>query len=68
MNRNATAFAGIAAIGVGALLLAGCAATPDGGEEPSGEQLPLVGYEDVAYDDLADGGTLSLAVDEQPDR
>jgi peptide/nickel transport system substrate-binding protein len=67
MNRNATAFAGIAAIGVGALLLAGCAATPEGGgDTPSTEQLPLVGYEDVAYDDLADGGNLSLAVTSSP--
>ena len=66
MNRNATAFAGIAAIGVGALLLAGCAATPEGGDAPSTEQLPLVGYEDVAYGDLADGGTLSMAVTSSP--
>jgi len=66
MNRNATAFAGIAAIGVGVLLLAGCAGTPDGGEEPSTEQLPLVGYEEVAYDDLADGGTVSIAVGSTP--
>jgi peptide/nickel transport system substrate-binding protein len=66
MNRNATAFAGVAAIGVGALLLAGCAGTGTGGEEPSTEQLPLVGYEDVAYDDLADGGNLSLAVLSSP--
>jgi peptide/nickel transport system substrate-binding protein len=67
MNRNATAFTGITVIGVGALLLAGCAGTPEGGgDAPSTEQLPLVGYEDVAYDDLADGGTLSLAQTSSP--
>lgn len=68
MNRNATAFAGIAAVGVGVLLLAGCAGTPEGGggNTPSDEQLPLVGYEDVAYDALADGGSLSMGVTSSP--
>ncbi|GAA2011962.1 ABC transporter family substrate-binding protein [Microbacterium ulmi] len=68
MIRKNTALAGLAAIGVGALLLAGCASTPNtsSSESPTQEQLPLVGYEQVAASDLADGGELNLAVTSTP--
>lgn len=68
-------FAGLAILSVGALALAGCAAGDSGGgntstggasSAPTVEALPLVGYDAVAYDDLADGGTLNLSVNSSP--
>lgn len=74
MNRKTTAVSGLALLGVGALLLSACAGGGDTGTgttDPTTDpgdvsSLPLVGFEDVAYDDLADGGTLNLSVTSTP--
>jgi peptide/nickel transport system substrate-binding protein len=61
MIRKSTALAGITVFGVGVVLLAGCSTpTPAASSAPSAS-LPLVGYEDVAYDDVAQGGTLNIS-------
>ncbi|BDZ46162.1 ABC transporter family substrate-binding protein [Naasia aerilata] len=61
MIRKSTALAGIAVFGVGVALLAGCSTpTPSKSSAPAAE-LPLVGYKDVAYDDVTQGGTLNIA-------
>lgn len=61
MNRKSAALAGISVLGAGAMLLAGCSTpTPQASTTP-GAELPLVGYEEVAYDDVAQGGTLNIA-------
>lgn len=67
MNRK-TAVAGLAVLGVGALVLSACAG---GSGSPSASpteapQLPLIGYERTDPADLVDGGTLNLAVSSDP--
>ena len=66
-----TALAGLAGLAVGVLALSACAGgtaspTESSSSAPSPESLPLVGYEDVAYGDLVDGGVLNLAVSSSP--
>lgn len=68
-----TALAGLAGLGVGVLALSACAGgttSPSSGSTSSSsaspESLPLVGYEEVAYGDLVDGGTLNLSVNSSP--
>ncbi|MCU1570145.1 MAG: uncharacterized protein JWR33_886 [Naasia sp.] len=62
MIRKSTALAGIAMFGVGAVLLAGCSTpTPAASSSAPAASLPLVGYTDVAYADVAQGGTLNIS-------
>jgi peptide/nickel transport system substrate-binding protein len=61
MNRKPTAIAAAAVLGVGALLLAGCAPTNPTKSAPA-VQLPTVGWKPVPYSSVKDGGTLNLAV------
>lgn len=71
MNRK-TALAGIAVLGAGVLALSACTGDTgdnggtggNGGDESV--ELPLVGYTEVAYDDVADGGNLNLSVNSTP--
>jgi len=68
MIRKTTGLAGLAMLGVGALLLSGCAGagTPEPTTSTEAPQLPLVGYEAVAHDDLVQGGTLNIGVTSSP--
>lgn len=58
-----TALAGIAVLGVGAVLLTGCTTpTPEASPTSSAPaSLPLAGYSEVAYDEVTQGGTLNIA-------
>lgn len=61
MIRKSTALAGIAVLGLGAMLLAGCTTPTPEATTSTTEGLPLAGYKDVAYDDVSQGGTLNIA-------
>ncbi len=61
MNRKPTALAAVVVMGVGALLLAGCAPTNTTKATPTA-QLPTVGWKNVPYANVQSGGTLNLAV------
>ena len=61
MNRKPTAIAAIAVLGIGGLLLAGCAPVKNTTVTPAA-QLPLAGWKTIAASDVKDGGTLNLAV------
>jgi peptide/nickel transport system substrate-binding protein len=61
MNRKPTAIAAIAVLGIGGLLLAGCAPVNPAKSTPAA-QLPTVGWKSIAASDVKDGGTLNLAV------
>jgi peptide/nickel transport system substrate-binding protein len=61
MKRKSTAIATAAVLGIGALVLAGCAPLTKASSTPAPE-LPTVGWKTVGYSDLKQGGTLNLAV------
>ncbi len=61
MNRKPTAIAAVAVLGLGGLLLAGCAPLNTTKATPQAE-LPTVGWKTVAASDVTQGGTLNLAV------
>jgi peptide/nickel transport system substrate-binding protein len=60
MKRKSTAIATAAVLGIGAMVLAGCAPLNKASSTPA-PQLPTVGWKSVAYSDLKQGGTLNLA-------
>ncbi len=67
--RSAKALGALATIGVAALIVSGCAAGNTAG--PSGsasnsEALPSVDWDSATADEIADGGTLNLAIDALP--
>jgi peptide/nickel transport system substrate-binding protein len=63
MKRKTTALAASAVLGIGALLLAGCAPLNPkaSATATAAPELPVVGWKTVQYSDLAQGGTLNLA-------
>jgi peptide/nickel transport system substrate-binding protein len=61
MNRKPTAIAAVAVLGIGGLLLAGCAPVNTTKATPTA-QLPLVGWKNVPASSVTQGGTLNLAV------
>lgn len=61
MKRKTTALAAVAVLGVGGLLLAGCAPVNNPKATPAA-QLPTVGWKQIPYGQVQQGGTLNLAV------